>query len=247
MKLSIITPVYNDPRVSCALDSIISQQYINELELIVIDGGSGAPTLDVLKRYRNHITILVSEPDKGIYDAMNKGLRLATGDVIGILNADDRYYDRLVLKDVANAFRDLKADAIYGDLMYVDSQDCIVRYWKSGQYHPLKYYFGWMPPHPTFFVRRHIYEQYGGFDLQYQIAADYELMLRLIFKHQISLRYIPRVLTKMGIGGKSNSSLDNIIKANLEVWQAWKNNNLSFGYLVPLLKPAQKAAQFVRR
>ncbi len=244
MKLSIITPVYNDPRICRALDSILSQQYEEELELIVIDGGSGTPTQDVLERYRDRISILVSEPDKGIYDAMNKGIGLSTGDVVGILNADDRYYDPFVLRDVADAFRDPKIDACYGDLVYVDDKDNTIRYWKSGRYHPLKYYFGWMPPHPTFFVRKCLYEQHGCFDLQYAIAADYELMLRLILKHRISLNYIPRVLVNMSLGGKSNSSLDNIVRANLEVQQAWKNNKLSFGYLVPMLKPAQKVLQF---
>ena len=247
MKLSIVTPVYNDPRISRALDSILSQQHDEELELIVIDGGSGASTLDVLQRYRDRISILVSEPDKGVYDAMNKGIRLATGEVIGILNADDRYYDDFVLRDVAAAFQDPKTDACYGDLVYVDSLDRISRYWKSGEYHPSKFYLGWMPPHPTFFVRRGLYEKYGNFDLRYTIAADYELMFRLILKHRISLKYIPRVLVKMSLGGKSNRSVSNIIKANLEVWQAWRNNNLSFGYLVPLLKPAQKVVQFIRR
>lgn len=247
MKLSIVTPVYNDPRISRALDSILFQQYEGEMELIVIDGGSTASTQGVLQRYGKHISILVSESDKGVYDAMNKGVRLATGDVVGILNADDRYYDSFVLKDVADAFRDPKTDACYGDLVYVDSQDRIARYWKSGQYYPLKFYFGWMPPHPTFFVRKYLYEQYGSFDLQYPIAADYELMFRLILKHRISLKYIPRVLVKMSLGGKSNRSLSNIIRANLEVWQAWRNNDLHFGYLVPLLKPAQKVVQFARR
>lgn len=247
MKLSIVTPVYNDPRISRALDSILGQQYEGELELIVIDGGSGDPTLDVLQSYSNHITTLVSESDKGVYDAMNKGIRLATGDIVGILNADDRYYDSHVLRDVTDAFRDPKIDSCYGDLVYVDSRDRIIRNWKSGRYYPLKFYLGWMPPHPTFFVRKYLYEQYGGFDLRYPIAADYELMLRLILKQQISQKYIPRALVKMSLGGKSNRSPGNIIKANLEVWQAWRNNNLSFGYLVPLLKPAQKIMQFVRR
>lgn len=247
MKLSIITPVYNDPRISRALDSILCQQYEEELELIVIDGGSSTPTQDVLERYRDRISVLVSEPDKGIYDAMNKGIGLSTGDVVGILNADDRYYDPFVLRDVADAFRDPKTDACYGDLEYVDEKDHTVRYWKSGRYHPLKYYFGWMPPHPTFFVRKCLYDQYGSFDLRYAIAADYELMLRLIMKHRISPKYIPRVLVRMSLGGKSNRSLANIVKANLEVRQAWRNNGLSFGYLVPLLKPAQKVAQLVHR
>jgi len=245
MKLSIITPVYNDPRISRALDSMFSQQCEDELELIVIDGFSSTPTQDVLERYRDRISILVSEPDKGIYDAMNKGIGLATGDVVGILNADDRYYDPFVLRDVSDAFRDPKTDACYGDLEYVDKKDHTVRYWKSGRYHPLKYYFGWMPPHPTFFVRKRLYDRYGSFDLRYTIAADYELMLRLIMKHRISPKYIPRVLVRMSLGGKSNRSLANIVKANLEVRQAWRNNGLSFGYLVPLLKPAQKVAQLI--
>lgn len=247
MKLSIITPVFNDPRVSRALDSILSQQHEEDLELIIIDGGSRKPVLDIFHRYRNQISVLVSEPDKGIYDAMNKGIGLATGEVIGILNADDRYFDPLVLSDIAEAFRDSKIDACYGDLIYVDGQDNIVRYWKSGDYKSLKYYFGWMPPHPTFFVRNSLYERYGCFDLKYPIAADYELMLRFILKNNVSLKYIPRVLVKMSLGGNSNRSLRNIVKANIEVWQAWKNNDRSYGYLVPFLKPAQKVSQFVYR
>ena len=245
MKISIIIPVYNDPRVSRALDSILSQKYEEDLEIIVIDGGSDQSTLDVIERYRHRINILVSEPDKGIYDAMNKGIRFATGEVIGILNADDRYNDDQVLRDVATVMRDPQIDGCYGDLVYVNNKDKVVRYWKSGAYRPIKFYFGWMPPHPAFFVRKRVYEQYGLFDLNFPIAADYELMLRFIFKYNICVRYIPRVLVKMSLGGKSNCSFSNIVKANLEVWQAWKDNNLSFGYLVPFLKPAQKIKQFI--
>ena len=247
MKLSIVTPVYNDPRVSRALDSILAQKYNEDLEIIVIDGGSGRPTLEVLERYRQWIHILVSEPDRGVYDAMNKGIRLATGDVIGILNADDRYNDDQVLRDVASVMEDPKIDACYGDLVYVDAQDRVVRYWKSGSYRPIKFYFGWMPPHPTFFVRKRVYEQYGDFDLDFPIAADYELMLRFILKHRISVGYIPRVLVRMSVGGQSNRSLSNIVKANLEVWRAWRKNGLSFGFFVPVLKPARKVVQFIFR
>ena len=246
MKISIITPVYNDPRVSKALDSILCQEYEGEIELIVIDGGSDTPTLDILQKYQDRISVFVSEPDNGVYDAMNKGIKFATGDIIGILNADDRYCNPFVLRDVANAFKDSQTDACYGDLVYIDHQDRIVRYWKSGQCRLWKFYFGWMPPHPTFFVRKQLYEKCGIFDLRYPIAADYELMLRFILKYRISVKYIPRVLVKMSIGGKSNRSLSNVVKANIEVWQAWKNNDLSFGYLVPLLKPAQKVVQFIR-
>lgn len=247
MKISIVTPSYNDLRISRALDSVLTQEFDGDLELIVIDGGSQQPTLDVLKRYRQHIDVFISEPDQGVYDAMNKGIRLATGEVIGILNADDRYNDPFVLRDVAAVFKDPKVDACYGDLVYVDAQDRIVRYWKSGSYRPFKFYLGWMPPHPTFFVRRRLYEQYGGFDLSFPIAADYELMLRFILKHRISVKYIPRVLVRMTIGGKSNRSLGNIVKANIEVWHAWRKNGLHFGYFVPILKPAQKIVQFIQR
>lgn len=247
MKISIITPVYNDPRVCRALDSILSQDYEGEPEIIVVDGGSTRSTLDVLERYRRHIAVLVSEPDRGVYDAMNKGIRLATGEVVGILNADDRYNDPLVLRDVATVLADNKVDACYGDLVYVDSKDRVVRYWKSGPYRPIRFYFGWMLPHPTFFVRRNVYEQYGYFDLNNPIAADYELMLRFLLKNKLSVRYIPRVLVRMSLGGKSNRSIGNIIRANIEVWRAWRKNNLRFGYLVPILKPARKWIQFVRR
>ena len=159
MKVSIVTPVYNDPRVERALDSILSQRFGGELELIVIDGGSTDETLKVLSKYQDRISILVSEPDEGIYDSMNKGIRLATGDVVGILNADDRYNDPFVLRDVSIAMNDPSIDACYGDLVYVDSKDRVVRYWKSGYYKPFKFYLGWMPPHPTFFVGRRLYEE----------------------------------------------------------------------------------------
>jgi glycosyltransferase len=247
MKISIVTPVYNDPRVARALDSIIAQKCNAEIELVVIDGGSEQPTLEVLERYRQHIDILVSERDRGVYDAMNKGIKLATGDVIGILNADDRYNDDQVLKDVASVMKNPRVDACYGDLVYVDAQDRVIRYWKSGSCCRIRFYFGWMPPHPTFFVRKLVYEQYGDFDLNFPIAADYELMLRFILKHKIYVEYIPRVLVRMSVGGQSNRSLSNIIKANLEVWRAWRKNGLSFGFFVPVLKPARKLVQFFSR
>jgi len=245
MKISIITPVYNDPRVPRALDSVLSQKYEGDLEIIVIDGGSDQSTLDVLEHYRHRIDILVSEPDQGIYDAMNKGIKLATGEVIGILNADDRYNDDQVLRDVAAIMRDPQIDACYGDLVYVNNKDKIVRYWKSGVYRPIKFYFGWMPPHPTFFVRKRVYEQYGLFDLNFPIAADYELMFRFIFKYNICVRYIPRILVKMSLGGKSNCSFGNIVKANLEVWRAWRKNGFLFGPFVSILKPTRKLLQFI--
>lgn len=246
MKMSLVTVVYNDRRVGRALDSILDQRHDAQLEIIVVDGGSTDGTLDILQNYRPHITTLISEPDHGIYDAMNKGIAKATGDVVGILNADDVYQDAYVLQDVVSAFQVSQVEACYGDLVYVDEKDQVVRYWRSSEYRRSKFYFGWMPPHPTFFVRRHLYDRYGVFDIRHHIAADYELILRFLFKNRVTPYYLDRVLIRMTIGGKSNRSVSNIIQGNYEVYRAWRRNGLALGYLVPFLKPAQKILQFGR-
>ena len=245
MKISIVTPVFNDVRLARALDSIFAQRHRHELETIVIDAGSTDDTRQVLEAYRDRISVLVSEPDDGIYDGMNKGLRLATGDVVGILNADDQYSDPLVLRDVMEAFAHPgpHVDACYGDIFYSNADGRVVRRWKSGGCARWKWYFGWMPPHPAFFVRKRVYEQYGMLDLRYPIAADYELMLRLLLKNGISVRYLNRTMVNMAPGGTSTASVKNIIKANLEVSRAWRNNRLRGGHLVPILKPARKIFQ----
>lgn len=247
MKISIVTPVFNDVRVARALESILSQRHKHDLELIVVDAASTDGTMEVLERYRDSITTLISEPDDGIYDGMNKGIRHATGDVVGILNADDRYADEYVLRDVAEAFADEAIQACYGNLVYVNHDDEIVRYWKTGDSGLRKWYWGWMPPHPTFFVRRSIYEDYGDFNLGFPIAADYELMLRLFVRQRIRVKYLDRVLVRMAMGGESNGSISNIIRANAEVARAWRFNGLRGGYLVPFLKPASKIFQYVGR
>ena len=242
-----MTPVYNDVRVARALDAVLSQEFEGALETIVIDGGSKQDTLTILERYRSRLSLVISERDAGIYDAMNKGILRSTGDIVGILNADDRYNDKRVLHDVIEAFKDPQTQAVYGDLVYVDAQDRITRYWKSGRYRPWKFYIGWMPPHPTFFVRRSLYENYGCFDLRLPIAADYELVLRFLLRHRALTAYIPRVLVRMSTGGNSNRSIGNIARANREVLQSWRMNGLAFGYLAPLLKPASKVFQHVQR
>jgi glycosyltransferase len=247
LKISLITPVYNDIRVSRALDSIFSQRMSADLEVIVVDGGSTDGTRDVLSRYETRISCLISEPDAGIYDAMNKGIRCTTGDVIGILNADDRYADDDALAHVVRAFEDVTLEACYGDLIYVDRNDRIIRYWKSGPYRRWRFSFGWMPPHPTFFVRRDVYDRYGVFDPDFTISADYELMVRFLHRERLKVTYIPRVLVHMATGGHSGRSARNIIRANWQVFMAGRRNRLPLSYLVPLLKPSSKIADFLRR
>jgi glycosyltransferase involved in cell wall biosynthesis len=196
-----------------------------------------------------HISHIVSESDQGIYDAMNKGIRLAQGDIVGILNADDFYASSDILAKVAAIFADPAIDACYGDLVYMDSTDTgkVVRYWRSGAFSPRKFYWGWMPPHPTFFVRRWVYERFGLFNLDLGSAADYELMLRFLVKHQINVAYIPEVLVKMRTGGVSNVSLQNRLKANRMDRKAWTINALKPYPWTLWLKPLRKIGQWVKR
>ena len=242
VKISIVTPVLNDVRVGRALDSILAQRHDHELELVVIDAGSTDGTRDVLRTYRDRLATIVSEADDGIYDGMNKGIRRATGDVVGILNADDRYHDPLVLRDVMAAFSRDDVDACYGDMVYTDAAERVVRYWKSGAYRPFKWWFGWVPGHAAFFVRRRVYERYGAFDLRYPIAADYELMLRLILKHRIKVAYVNRVLVDNAIGGASGT-ISGIARGNRDIVRAWRAHRLRGGWCVPVLKLPRKLRQ----
>jgi glycosyltransferase involved in cell wall biosynthesis len=242
--LSIVTPVYNDPRLEHCLESILAQADAPPVELIVVDGESTDETVDVIDSYRDQIDTLVSEPDDGIYDAMNKGIDRASGDVVGILNADDRYNDDSVLRDVFNRLQETGAQACYGDLVYVDEDDSVVRHWESGPYTRRRMYFGWMPPHPTVFLRRELYEQYGTFDTDLDIAADYDLILRLFMRHDIDVAYVNRVLVRMATGGKSNESIGNIVQSNREVYRSWRRNGLRGGAIVPFCKVIRKIPQF---
>lgn len=241
MTFSVVTPVLNDPRVGRAIESVLAQQYEPAPELVVVDGGSDADTLDVLNQRREKIDVLVSEPDQGLYDAMNKGVRRAGGDVVAILNADDEYADPFVLRDVARLLEE--AEACYGDIVYTNRVGKIVRYWKAGRCMKAKWYLGWMPPHPSFFARRRVYERHGTFDLRYPVAADYELMLRFIHRDGIDVRYLDRVVVKMAVGGNSSR----IVRGNFDVARAWARNGLRGGLLVPFLKPVAKLWQLAVR
>ncbi|MES2732314.1 MAG: glycosyltransferase family 2 protein [Bacteroidota bacterium] len=249
IKISIITAVYNNcSTVSHAIESVLSQDYPN-IEYIIIDGKSTDGTVDIIRKFEGKISKWVSEPDKGIYDAMNKGLELATGDVIGLLNSDDFYENTSVISDVASIFHAKNTDALYGDLLYVDAKDItkIVRYWKAKPYVVNTFLRGWMPPHPTFFVKKEIYQKYGKFNTSFKSAADYEFMLRVIHKHKIKLAYLPQILVRMRTGGVSNLSLKNRLMANKEDYLAWQLNELKPRFYTMWLKPFRKLYQYFAR
>lgn len=228
LTFSIITAVYNRvDTIEQALESVWSQTW-PAIEQIVIDGASTDGTQTVLEANRNAIAKLVSEPDQGIYDALNKGLALTTGDVVGLMHSDDFYANEQVLEKVAGAFADPEVEGVYGDLDYVakDAPHRVVRRWRSGEYSERKLACGWMPPHPTLFLRRSVIEQWGGYDTSFQIAADYDAMLRYFAQGQISVAYIPEVLVKMRIGGESNRSLSRVVRKSREDYYALRKNGV---------------------
>ena len=245
MKLTIITVSFNSAcTINDTLQSVAAQTYTH-IEHIVVDGGSSDGTMEVVKQF-SHVSTMISEKDEGIYHAMNKGLSMATGDVIGILNADDQYADQHVIQKVMDAFENPDIEAVYGNLVFVDPADTsrIVRRWHSSPHQPQDFYYGWMPPHPTFFVRKRIYEKYGHFDTRLKSAADYELMLRFLLKYSIQSQHIPHILIHMRNGGKSTASLRNRLVANKEDREAWKMNGLKPHFFTLILKPLRKLNQF---
>ena len=249
MKLSIITVSYNAVEtIEDTINSVLSQDH-KDVEYIIIDGASTDGTCDIINKYQDQLSVIVSEKDDGIYDAMNKGIALCRGEVIGILNADDVYAEDQTLSNVMDAFRTHNSDAVYGDLEYVSKADLskVIRYWRSRDHNNGDFKKGWMPPHPTFFLKRKIYSQHGVYRTEFRISADYELMLRMFVKHQISTKHIPKVITKMRVGGESNVSFRNRIRANKEDRKAWEMNDLKPGNLTLLKKPLRKLDQFWKR
>lgn len=248
MKISIITVAYNSAKtIEDTLNSVVNQDY-RSIEYIIIDGGSTDDTLQIVEKYKSQIAFILSEKDKGIYDAMNKGIASATGDIIGILNSDDFYTHSHVLSKIVSEFKP-GIDGVYADLVYVDPVDTAktTRTWKSGNYKVGAFLKGWMPPHPTFFVRKEIYDKYGAYALNLSSAADYEFMLRVIHKHVIKLAYLPETIVRMRAGGASNASLKNRIKANKEDRLAWKMNDLRPQLFTHLRKPLSKIFQFLKK
>jgi glycosyltransferase involved in cell wall biosynthesis len=244
LKISIITVAFNAQNtIKRCIDSVTRQKF-NNIEYIIIDGGSTDNTNQVIINYKEKIDFYVSEPDNGIYDAMNKGIAMATGDIIGTLNADDYYADENVLNNVADAFANQNINIVYGDLDYVDANGKVMRKWRSGAYKGGMFNWGWMPPHPTFYCRKKLFEELGVYSLEYGSAADYELMLRFIHINKASVLYINEVLVKMIIGGVSNKSLSNRVKALRFDLKAMRNNDILFPIITVLFKPLRKLIQF---
>jgi glycosyltransferase involved in cell wall biosynthesis len=246
MKISIITATYNSAAtVKDTLTSIQQQDY-PDIEHIIVDGRSIDNTLKIVSGFP-HIAKVISEKDKGIYDAMNKGISLATGAVIGILNSDDIYTNPTVLSTVAKVFGDPKVMTCYADLQYVHPGNLnrTIRTWKSGPFKRRNFYNGWMPPHPTFFVRTEVYDRVGLFNPDLRSAADYEIMLRILLKHGLTSHYIPQVIVKMRAGGMSNASFGNRLRANKEDRLAWKLNELQPHFFTLYMKPIRKITQFI--
>ena len=247
MKVSIVIVVYNNRgTVAQAIESVHSQRYA-DVELIVVDGASSDGTREVLAQYASKISVLVSEPDRGIYDALNKGIGLATGDIIGFLHSDDLLADEAAITRVVACMKDSTVDAVYGDLVYVRQDDTarVVRTWRAGVFNRTSLARGWMPPHPTFYARREIYERFGGFDTTFRIAADYDCMLRFL-KAGIRVGYIPHLQVRMRVGGISNRSFASIVAKSREDFRALRKNEI--GATVALIcKNARKVPQFFLR
>ena len=232
MKVSIITVCYNSAKtIRDTIESVLTQSYPN-IEYIIIDGASQDNTLHIIAEYRDKITKVISEPDKGIYDAMNKGIAHATGDIIGFINADDFYSGCNSIKRVVQCFLNHEIEAVYGDLCYVQQKNtqAIVRYWSSSSFQKQSFAKGWCPPHPTFFVACTVYEKYGGFNTNITIAADVELMMKLLEVHHIKTHYLPHVLVNMRVGGTTNRNVGNIIKQNKEILDALKIYGLKYSW-----------------
>lgn len=248
MKLTLITATFNSAiSIKTCLESVVSQDY-KDLEYLIIDGKSSDDTLKIVKDYQQKYPNikLVSEKDYGIYDALNKGIQLATGDVVGFVHSDDLLANNHIVSDIVNQLQNEQLDGVYGDLQYVDKVDLnkVIRLWKSCAFKLSLLKQGWMPAHPTLFLKKEVYEKHGLFDLTYKIAADYDFMLRVLKDNSLKFGYLPKVFTKMRVGGASNRSIKNIIQKTKEDYRAISSNQLG-GILTIIRKNTSKIKQFI--
>jgi glycosyltransferase len=246
MKITLITATYNSERfLQQCIQSIANQSYTN-IEHIVVDGGSTDNTIEIIKENENTIAKWISEPDRGMYDAINKGIKMATGDVIGILNSDDMLVNKDVIAKIVKTFIEKGVDSVYGDLEYVDQEytNRVFRVWKGKTYNRNLFKMGWMPGHPTFYIKRELIEKHGKYENHFYTAADYEFMARYLYKHQISSYYLPEMIVKMRTGGASNRNLNQRLRANRRDYLAMKKNSIPMPFMVSILKPIIKLHQF---
>lgn len=246
MKISVITATRNCVgTLGACLVSVATQSYPHR-EHLVIDGASTDGTLALLEAHRADLAVLLSEPDRGIYDALNKGIARANGEVVGLLHADDLYADPEVLSRIAAAFADPLVEAVYGDLVYVAKEDTgrVIRYWRAGGFRASRLRRGWMPPHPTLYLRRALYDRHGAFDPRYRIAADYDLMLRVLSRVTGRVVYLPEVLVRMRVGGASNRSLRQLLRKSREDYRALRTNRMG-GVRALVWKNLSKLPQFL--
>lgn len=247
-RISIITVTFNnEATVEQTVQSVLSQSYSN-IEYIIVDGKSSDNTLSIVEKHKNNIAKIISEKDEGLYDALNKGIAAASGDIIGVLHADDFYTHCDVIRKIMNLFYDSDTDAVYGNLYYVqkDNTAVVARRWVSGEYNKEKFLFGWMPPHPAFFIKRSHYLNYGLYNTSLGTAADYELMLRMLYKNNLKAKYLNETIVHMRTGGVSNASLGRRIKANMQDRKAWAVNHIRPRWYTLFLKPLRKVFQFIR-
>ena len=249
IKITLVTATYNSEKyLEDSIKSIIAQSFPN-IEHIIIDGKSTDGTLGIIKKYEAHISKWISETDRGMYDAINKGMKLATGNIIGLLHSNDILASPDVIQAIVDTFNEKKVDVVYGDLEYVDPDDLdkIYRIWKGKTYNRNLFKKGWMPAHPTFYIKRNLVEKYGGYESHYFTAADYEFMARYLYKHKLSAFYLPKLIVKMRRGGQSNSNLKMRLRANRRDYLAMKKNNIPFPLIVSILKPLSKLHQYTRK
>ena len=246
MKVSIITVTLNSEKfLADCINSVARQNYKN-IEHIIIDGKSTDGTLRIIRQHSKHISYWISETDRGMYDAINKGLEVATGDIVGILNSDDMFASADSVRSIVDCFETTNTDTVYGNLVYVDASNTrkINRYWKGLSYKRSRFRYGWMPAHPTFYMRRELLDKYGLYENHYFTAADYEFMARYLFLHKVSSQYLDAMLVKMRSGGISNMTLKSRLRANRRDFLAMKKNKIPFSFLVAILKPLIKIPQF---
>ena len=252
MKISIITAAYNSSdTIQETIDSVLSQHEC-KIEYIVVDGQSKDGTVDIIKKNEprfNGRMRWISEPDQGIYDALNKGIQLATGDIIGFLHSDDILASTSVIKTIQDTFENTNADILYGDLVYLDNknQEKVLRYWKSQSFSNSLLFHGWMPPHPTVFMKKEIYEKQGTFDISFSISADYDLLLRVLKNTSLHCVYLPQIITKMKMGGTSNRNIRNIFIKSKEDYRALQKNEFSNAWWILVMKNISKLTQFIKR